>query len=286
MLCNSDLNTSDTIKWHKSFISAAQMDDNKIYDKIYNWLITSGPRILLAIIILLAGIWFIRIMKRWSGNFISHRKFDPSLKPFLQGVVSTILQILLVLALLQVLGIQMTMFAALIGAFGVAAGLALSGTLQNFTGGILILVLKPFRVGDNIIAQAQEGTVTSIQLFYTIVLTFDNRTVIVPNSKLSNEVIINLSREGHRRMDIELKFSYKVPFEDVKGVIQQSIDHSEDLLKDPPVRIGVETMDADGYKVRINIWVKAHGFNETRLEFQKRLIDQFKTSSIKLPGME
>lgn len=101
----------------------------------------------------------------------------------------------------------MTMFAALVGAFGVAAGLALSGTLENFTSGILILLLKPFRVGDNIIAQAQEGTVTSIQLFYTVVLTFDNRTVIVPNSKLSNEVIINLSREGLRRMDIELKLA-------------------------------------------------------------------------------
>ena len=125
----------------------------------------------------------------------------------MQGALNILLKILLALALLQVLGIQMTMFAALVGAFGVAAGLALSGTLENFTSGILILLLKPFRVGDNIIAQAQEGTVTSIQLFYTVVLTFDNRTVIVPNSKLSNEVIINLSREGLRRMDIELKLA-------------------------------------------------------------------------------
>jgi small conductance mechanosensitive channel len=262
------------------------MDGQKIYDKIFTWIIAYGPRILLAITILIAGIWLIRLLKRWFGNFLSGKKLDKSLKPFLQGTLSVTLQILLVLALLQVLGIQMTMFAALVGAFGVAAGLALSGTLQNFTSGILILLLKPFRVGDNIIAQGQEGTVTSIQMFYTVVLTFDNRTVILPNSKLSNEVIINLSRQGNRRMDMEMKFSYKVPYEGVQAIIEKAIDSADDLLDDPPKRIGVESLDPDGYKVRINIWVKAHGFNDVRLAFQQRLIQEFRNSDVKLPGME
>jgi small conductance mechanosensitive channel len=176
------------------------------------------------------------------------------------------------------------MFAALAGAFGVAAGLALSGTLQNFTSGILILLLKPFKVGDNIIAQGQEGTVTSIQIFYTVVLTFDNRTVIVPNSKLSNEIIINLSRQGNRRMDMEMKFSYKVSYERVEEIIKQAIDKADDLLDNPPVRIGVESLEPDGYKVRINVWVKAHGFTDVRLAFQQRLIDEFRNSDVKLPG--
>jgi small conductance mechanosensitive channel len=262
------------------------MDEQKIVDKLYNVLITFGPRVLLAILVLIAGIWLIRLLRKWFGNFLSRRKLDSSLKPFLQGSLSIILQVLLILALLQIVGIQMTIFAALIGAFGVAAGLALSGTLQNFTSGILILLLKPFRVGDNIIAQGQEGTVTSIQLFYTVVLTFDNRTVIVPNSKLSNEVIINLSREGLRRMDVELKFPYKIPFEKVKGIINEAIENSDDFLKDPPSRIGIETVEGDSYKVRINIWTKAHGFNDTRMAFQEKLIDQFRTSAVKLPGME
>jgi small conductance mechanosensitive channel len=262
------------------------MDEQKIYEKAYAWMITFGPRILLAVIILIVGIWLIRLLKKWFGNFLSRKSLDSSLKPFLNGALNILLKILLVLALLQVLGIQMTMFAALIGAFGVAAGLALSGTLQNFTSGILILMLKPFRVGDNIIAQAQEGTVTSIQLFYTVVLTFDNRTVIVPNSKLSNEVIINLSREGLRRMDLELKFSHKVPFDDVKAVINEAIENANDLLKDPPTRVGIESLEPDGYKVKINIWVKAHGFHDTRMAFQEKLIRQFKESPVKLPGME
>ncbi len=128
------------------------------------------------------------------------------------------------------------MFAAIIGAFGVAAGLALSGTLQNFTSGILILWLKPFRVGDNIIAQGSEGTVTMIRIFYTIVTTFDNRTVIIPNSKLSNEVIVNLSREGNRRLDIVLRFEFSVPFEQVKAILEQTIHSQTDLLKEPALQ--------------------------------------------------
>lgn len=262
------------------------MNEQKIYDKIISWTLTFGPRILLALAILFVGIWFIRLLKRWFGNILARRKFDKSLKPFLLGTLTVTLQVLLVLALLQVLGIQMTMFAALIGAFGVAAGLALSGTLQNFTSGILILMLKPFRVGDNVIAQGQEGMVTSIQMFYTVVLTFDNRTVIIPNSKLSNEVIINLSRQGNRRLDIEMKFSYKVPYERVLEIINKAIDSADQLLDDPPRRVGVETLEPDGYKVKINIWVKAHGFTDIRLAFQQKLIQAFRQSDIKLPGME
>jgi small conductance mechanosensitive channel len=268
------------------FFEKEAMDWNKLYDRFNNWLLVFGPRILLAIVIVFVGAWLIRIVKRWFTNFLSHRKLEPSLRPFLLGTFSIVLQVLLILAVMQVLGIEMTIFAALVGAFGVAAGLALSGTLQNFTSGILILFLKPFRVGDNIIAQAQEGTVTSIQLFYTTVLTFDNKTVIIPNSKLSNEVIINLSREGKRRMDIELKFSYGVPFEQVRALIQKGIDDSEDFLKQPPSRIGIDTLEPDGYKVKVNIWVSAHGFHDLKLAFQERLIKEFKQSEIKLPGMQ
>jgi small conductance mechanosensitive channel len=273
--------------WHKSFSHILlYMDEHKIYEKISNWVLTYGPRALLAVAILVAGIWIIRLSKRWFENFLSRRNLDKSLKPFLLGTLTIALQILLVLVLLQVLGIRMTMFAALAGAFGVAAGLALSGTLQNFTSGIIILLLRPFRVGDIIIAQGQEGTVTSIQIFYTVVLTFDNRTVIVPNSKLSNEIIINLSRQGNRRMDVEMKFSYKIPYERVKAIIEQAIDKADDLLNDPPLRIGIEGLEPDGYRVRINIWVKAFGFNDIRLAFQQRLIDEFRKSDVKLPGME
>src|SRR3954470_10993697 len=139
---------------------------------------------------------------------MTRRQLDSSLQPFLLSLLFTILQVLLLLTAMQIIGIQMTIFAALIGGIGVAAGLALSGTLQNFTSGILILLLKPFRVGDIIIAQGQEGIVQSIQIFYTVVVTYDNRDVIIPNSKLSNDLIINISQEGKRRLDLDIKLPY------------------------------------------------------------------------------
>ena len=135
-------------------------------------------------------------------------RLNPSVRYFLQNLLAITLQVLLVILVLQIIGLQLTVVSAIIAGLTVAVGLALSGTLQNFVSGILILVLKPYQVGDNINTQGQEGTVTSIQIFFTVILTFDNKTIIVPNGQLSNSVIVNLSREGKRRMDIDLKFDY------------------------------------------------------------------------------
>ncbi|WP_354298768.1 mechanosensitive ion channel family protein [Pedobacter sp. UYP1] len=179
----------------------------------------------------------------------------------------------------------MTVFAALIGALGVAAGLALSGTLQNFASGVLILMLKPFRVGDNIIAQGQEGTVTNIAIFYTTVTTFDNRSVVIPNGKLSNEVIINISTKGSRRLDIEIKFSYGIDYDQLAKLAIQTINDSSDLLKEPTHRIGISLLEETGYKVMISVWLKSHGFNDAKLLFQEKLMDAFKKGGIPLPGV-
>ena len=258
---------------------------NRFYERAYNWLISFGPRLLLAFLLLIAGFWLIKKFRNFLKSVLIKKRVDPSLRPFLTGTLSIILQILLVFAVMQIIGIQLTVFAALVGAFGVAAGLALSGTLQNFTSGILILILKPFRVGDNISAQSVEGTVTTITIFYTIVTTFDNRTVVFPNSKLSNEVIVNLSREGKRRLDIELKFSFAVAFENVKKAIENIISAHNGLLTEPAARIGVTSIEDDGYKVIVNVWTKAHGFEDTRLELQQLLIEGMIKAGIKLPGV-
>lgn len=255
------------------------------YLKGYSWVVRYGPRLILALLLLFLGFWFIGKMKRWLHNSLDKRNIDPSLRPFLLSVSVIFLQGLLLLAAMQVVGVQMTIFAAFVGAFGVATGLALSGTLQNFTSGVLILILKPFRVGDNIIAQGQEGTVTSIEIFYTIVTTFDNRTVILPNSKLSNEVIVNLSREGIRRLDVELKFTFAVTFEQVRTILANTINANKDLLKDPAFRIGVSSVDADGYKVLVNVWVKPHGYEDVKLKLQQEIIEDLVAGGIKLPGM-
>lgn len=261
------------------------MNWDKFYDKAYDFIIFNGPKVLTALVILFLGLWFIKLIRKWLVAGMQKRDLDPSLQPFLQSLIIISLQVFLIIGIMQVVGIQLTIFTTVIGAFGVAAGLALSGTLQNFASGVLILSLKPFRVGDNIIAQGQEGTVNSIQIFYTVVTTADNKTVIIPNSKLSNEIIINTSREGKRRLDVELKLTYNIDFNAIKPVIKKSIDASHNILKSPEARIGISSLEADGYKVSVNIWVNPHGFTDARYNFQARLIDDLKEAGVLLPGM-
>lgn len=266
-----------------------KIDSDKIdhfYDKAYDWIITKGPSVLIGFAILLIGLWLIKLLGKWLQSGMHKRDVNPSLRPFLTSLLVITLRILLVLTVMPIIGIQLTFLTVLIGGMGVAAGLALSGTLQNFASGVLILLLKPFIVGDNIIAQGQEGTVTSIQIFYTIVTTFDNRTVVIPNSKLSNEVIINISREGSRRLDIEMKFSYGIAYDKIYEIFNRTVDEFEDCLKTPERRIGVSSLEDSGFKITLNIWIKAHGFMDTKLAFQKVLMENLKSGGVKLPGME
>ena len=261
------------------------MNLEKFYSRAYDWIILYGPRFLLGILVLIAGFWFIKFLMKWIQGRMHHKEIDATAKPFLLSLIGVILRVLLVLGAMQILGLEMTLFTALVGAFGVAAGLALSGTLQNFASGIIILLLKPFAVGDNIITQGLEGTVTSIQIFYTLVTTFDNRTVIVPNSKLSNEVIINISREGSRRLDIELKFGNAIDVQQIKSIINAAIDKCKNILASPERRIGIASLEVDGYKIGVNVWVNAHGFQDTKLALQETILQDLKDAGVKLNGM-
>jgi small conductance mechanosensitive channel len=261
------------------------MKINEFYDKAYLWILDKGPSFIVGIIVLIAGLWLIKLLSRWMSGHLLRKEIDPSLTPFFLSLTITVLRVLLVIAAMQIIGIQMTVFAALIGAIGVAAGLALSGTLQNFASGVLILLLKPFQVGDNIIAQGQEGTVAAIKIFYTVVTTFDNRKVVIPNSKLSNEVIINVSAIGSRRLDVEMKFTNSIDFAEVKNIIGQVLDHAQNTLQSPVKRIGISSIEPDGYKVMVNVWVNAHGFIDTKMEIHERLMESLKSSGLKLPGM-
>lgn len=259
--------------------------DAKFIDKAYDWILRVGPKIILGIVIFIIAQVLIRLIKKWSRKFMTKREMDASLQPFLISLLFAILQVLAILATMQVVGIQMTIFAALIGGIGVAAGLALSGTLQNFTSGILILLLKPFRVGDIIIAQGQEGVVQSIQIFYTVLVTYDNRDVIIPNGKLSNDLIVNISQEGKRRMDLDIKLSYGIDYKHVMEVVQKTIAADKNLLTDPPPRVGINLLEADGYHLSIDVWTQPHNFIDTKLALQVRIMEDLKAAGVKLPGM-
>ena len=195
------------------------------------------------------------------------------------------LRIVVLLVVMDVIGLHLTIFSALIASLGVAFGLALSGTLQNFASGVLILILKPFEVEDNIIAQGIQGKVTSIEIFFTIVTTADNKMVIFPNSKLSNEVITNITRIGNRRLDINLKLGYGIKVEQIKKTIQNTVESSTDILKSPACKVGISELQADGYLLMVNVWVNAHNYDETKMIFQEKLLQNLMASGIQLPGM-
>lgn len=258
---------------------------DKLYNHVYDWILEYGPGLLIGIIVLLVGLRLIKWIVSRSQQRMHEKAVDDSVKPFLLSLLGVALRILLVIGVMQIIGIQLTLFTAIVGAFGVAAGLALSGTLQNFASGILILLIKPFSVGDNIITQGLEGTVTEIQVFYTMVTTFDNRLVIVPNSKLSNDVIINISRQGNRRLDINIKIPNSIDIRQAKKVIDSAVDKCENVLATPERRIGVGELQPDGFLMHVNVWVNAHGYQDTKLAVQETILQDIKDAGIKLPGM-
>lgn len=263
-----------------------QIDWQDIYNRVYEWIVQNGPGILLAVAVFTAGIFLIRIVNRWIKKGMERRRVNPSIRYFLQNLIAIILQVFLVIISLQIAGLKLTVFSAILAGLTVAAGLALSGTLQNFVSGILILFLKPYRVGDNISTQGQEGTVTSIQLFYTVILMFDNRTLIVPNGQLSNSTVMNLSREGRRRLDIDIGLGYDTDIQKVKTIIANTVSSAKQLLPDPAMRIGVSLLDKERYVMTLNVWTNAHGFNDTKLELNERIINDLKAGGIKFPGMK
>lgn len=266
--------TVDTATIHREWL--------RFYDKTLDWITEVGPRLISAAVVLGLGLWLISIIRGRVKRRMGKPDIHHSLRPFIESLIFTLLHVGLGFLILQILGIKLTVFAAVIAAFGAAAGLALSGTLQNFASGVLILLLKPFKTGDNIIAQGEKGTVTAIQIFYTVINTFDNRTVIMPNSKLSNEVIINITREGIRRLDIELKFKYSDDVQKIKDVLTQAFKDYPEVHNDPKPRLGVTAIEAKGYKLMCNLWVNAHGFEDVRMVVNEKVVGTLIAAGIEL----
>jgi small conductance mechanosensitive channel len=261
------------------------MDIHVIYNKVFNWLLSNGPKLLFGIIVFFVGLWVIRLIRTSLKNRMSQKQVHSSLQPFFLSLSITSMYFLLIIFVMEIIGIELTIFTTVIGAATVAAGLALSGTLQNFAGGILILLLKPFDLDDYIMAQGQEGIVTSIQIFYTVVLTGDNKTVIIPNGKLFNEVIVNVTREGKRRLDIEIKLGYAADSEQVKEIIKKAVAETAGMLKSPVARVGIIALEIDGIRYTIQSWIEPKNYVDAKISLQERIIKDLRAAGIKLPGM-
>jgi len=191
--------------------------------------------------------------------------------------------IVLILTVLDIVGVHVTIFTTIIGAFSVAAGLALSGTFQNFAGGVLILMLKPFEVDDYIMAQGQEGKVVSIQIFYTVLITIDNKTIIIPNGKLFNEVIVNVSRENTRRLDFEVKLGYAADIDKAKKIIIAAIAAQTEVITDPAPRVGLIGLDNDSLRFTVNVWLDPSNYLNVKIALMERVIKDLGAAGIAFP---
>jgi small conductance mechanosensitive channel len=259
-------------------------DLHAFYAEAYRWLLIHGTKFLLSLIVLLVGLRVITFTGTRLRGRMSRQKVHSSLQPFFLSLSLTALYVLLLVSVLAINQIDIINFSTILGGATVAIGLALSGTFQNFAGGVLILLLKPFELDDSIIAQGQDGRVTSIQIFYTVLLTADNKTVIIPNGKLFNEVIVNITREGKRRLDFEVKVGYAVDIDQVKQVILTTVNAYQTVLTNPAVRVGVISLEVDSIRFAVNVWVKPEDFLTAKMELQENIIKALKAAGVKLLG--
>ncbi|MEO1052500.1 MAG: mechanosensitive ion channel domain-containing protein [Bacteroidota bacterium] len=216
-----------------------------------------GLPLLLAVITLIVGLMIIKVIVKGFSKVMNKRNVDASLQPFLKSLVSTVLKLMLVISIAQMVGIEMTSFVAVLGAAGLAIGLALSGTLQNFAGGVMILLFKPFKAGDIIDAQGYTGSVKEIQIFNTILKTPDNKTIIIPNGPLSTGAMTNYSTEPQRRVDFTFGIGYGDDIQKAKDVLKGIIDSDERILKDPEPFIALSELADSSVNFVVRVWVNS-----------------------------
>ena len=241
-----------------------------------------GPKLIIACIILYVGFRLIRFLTKRIGKVFEKRNLDVSLRPFLLSVVSIGLKILLILTVVGYLGVEMTQFTAIIASAGVAIGLALSGTLQNVAGGVVLLVLRPFRVDDYISAMGYEGTVKSILIFHTTLLTVDNKVITLPNGALSSGSMINYSRMDTRRIDLNFKLAHGVDLNAVSAAII-TIAKEDKRIFTNPVPVVIPTISDLSVLVDLRFWCKTEDYWDVLADINKNVYDYLVKDKIALP---
>lgn len=225
-------------------------------DKAMSWMMEYAPKVLLALIVLWIGTLLIRMLARLLNKVLDRRGVEPTLKRFLHSLVTISLRILLFITCIQMLGVQTTSFIAIIGAAGLAVGLALQGTLANFAGGTLILLFKPYKLGDLIDAQGILGTVKEIQIFTTVLLTPENKTAIIPNGAMANGNIINYTREGKIRVDLTFGLNYGASLAQARHVLTEVMSAHPAVLRDPAPAVTIEKLNLEGVQLAVRPYCK------------------------------
>ena len=252
-------------------------------DIALNYVVEYGPKLIGAIVALVIGLWLIGSALKLANRSMTRASVDASLKPFLISLIGGLLKVMLAISIMSMLGIAMTSFIAVLGAAGLAVGMALSGTLQNFAGGVMILLFKPFKVGDYIDAQGYSGTVKEIQIFVTILTTPDNKTILIPNGGLSNGAMTNYSAEATRRVDWVFGVGYGDDLKQAKDLLNNMLEADSRVLKDPAIFIGLGEMADSSVNLTVRVWVKASDFWGVFFDTNEKVYNEFNASGINIP---
>lgn len=252
-------------------------------NRIINFGIEYAPKLLGGIVVLFVGLWVIKFITKTVGKSLAKSSIDSSLIPFLKSIINIVLKALLAITVMGMIGIEMTSFVAIIGAAGLAVGLALSGTLQNFAGGVVILILKPFKIGDFIEAQGFSGTVKEINIFSTYLNTPDKKLVIIPNGPLSTGALINYSAEPLRRVDWTFGIAYGDDVESFKTAINQFISEDTRILKDPAPFLGLSELADSSVNFAVKGWVDSPDYWAVFFEMNEKVYTRFPDYNLNIP---
>jgi len=257
---------------------------DRIFDQLFDHAVLLGIRIVVAIVILIIGRWIIRWLRKFFDRFLTRRKIEETVKNFLDSLVNITLQLVLFLIVVNILGIQTTSFAAILAAVGLAIGMAMKDNLSNFAGGVMLLINKPFKVGDRVVAQSIDGSVQSIGILYTILLTGDNRTIYVPNGPLSTGTITNYSAQKERRIDITFNINYGVEVDDIKSTLL-SVIKKEPLIKDTPQPfIGLTMVNNGSIDITIRVWVNSSDYSSVNTSLNEKIYTSLYEKGIYKPS--
>ena len=250
------------------------------YNDLNKWAVKFGTNLILAVLIFVVGFWLANFLSKTVRKVLQRSHIDEGLVTFLTSLTTIAFKILVFVTGVTQLGIEMTSFVALLGAAGLAVGMAFSGTLSNFAGGVMILFFKPFKVGDTILCQGAQGTVKEIQIFNTHLYTSDNKVIILPNGPLANGNITNFTRAENRRIDLVFSIPFGDDIEEVKLLMQSYFESEEKILKDPSPFVGVGAVLLSSIEVHVRTWVDTESYNSVVYSMNEYVYKQFLSKGI------
>ena len=253
------------------------------WDQYAEYMYSYGPKEVGALLVLIIGLWVIKLITRGFGRMMRKKDTDPSMQGFLKSMVSILLKILLFISVMGMVGIQATSFIAIVGAAGLAVGLALQGTLQNFAGGVIILLFKPYTVGDFIDGAGHMGTVKEIKIFTTILNTPDNKLIIIPNAQLSNSSLTNFSAMETRRVDFKFGIGYGDDYDKAKEVLLGLINADDRIMKDPEPFIALSELADSSVNIVVRVWAKGADYWGIYFDMNEKVYKNFTGAGLNIP---